>query len=339
VRATSNTQHDWAPGMQLPDLEMVGDSIWSVSMNMPDRHIFYSLCYLVVDADGRVHVIDPGWGSDENWARLLNAFSRIGKSLSDVSSIICTHFHPDHLGMAERLRDSSESPIMIHEIEAAALHEMQMASTLTVVSPSVLEGWGVPGDSGEQLLALAAAPSGMPEAVVDRGLTDGMRLDVPGWHLQVLHTPGHTSGHVCFIEPVRKLIFTGDHVLPTIFAGIGLGGPTLSNPLADYLNGLDAVRRYDDYEVLPGHGYRFRGLSERCDQTEAHHLRRAREVAQVLEENAAATVWQVAERVSWSAGWSNLRGFYQLSALRQTAMHVEFVRSDVGLDRLTRSAA
>ena len=241
--------------------------------------------------------------------------------------------------MAERVRESSGAQILIHQVEATALHEMQEQSALTVVSPSALERWGVPNSTRAQLLTLAEVPSGMPKAVVDGVLTDGMRLGVPGWDLRALHTPGHTSGHVCLVEPGRKLIFTGDHVLPTIFAGIGLGGQTSSNPMADYLKGLDAVRAFEDHEVLPGHGYRFRGLSERCDETEAHHLRRSREVARVLEEHAEATVWQVAEQVTWTAGWSNLKGFYQLSALRQTAMHVEFVSSEAGRDRLRSSAA
>src|ERR1700712_5414854 len=187
--------------MELPDAELVSDGIWAVSMSMPDRHIFYSLCYLIIDDDGTVHLVDPGWGSDENWARLLNALSRVGKSLSDISSIVCTHFHPDHLGLAERVREGSGAPILIHEIEASALHEMQAQSTLTVVARSDLERWGVPADAYRPLLALAEAPSGMPRAIVDHGVTDGMRLNVPGWNIRVLHTPGHTSGHACFIEP------------------------------------------------------------------------------------------------------------------------------------------
>lgn len=337
MRATSATQFGWTPGDAIPPMEMISDGLWSVAVAMPDRHIFYSLCYLIIDDEGHVHIIDPGWGSEENLARLAHALSAVGKRFSDVVSIVCTHFHPDHMGLAEQLRAVSGAPIVVHKIEAHALESMQEGSGITVVHSAELDKWGVPGGARENLLALATASTGMPSAIVDSEVHDGARLTIPGWNLVVLHTAGHTSGHICLREPDRKLIFTGDHILPTIFSGIGLGGLTTTNPMADYLQGLDIVRPFDDHEVLPGHGYRFAGLSERCDAIESHHLRRSREVAAVLEHDPAATIWQVAEQATWTAGWENLKGFYQLSALRQTAMHVEFVQSAAGLARLKTS--
>jgi hypothetical protein len=88
--------------------------------------------------------------------------------------------------------------------------------------------------------------------------------------------------------------------------------------------------------------YVFHGLAARCATTAEHHLRRSREVAERLRIDGDPTVWQVASELTWTAGWANLNGFYLLSALAQTAMHLEFVRSDASarfLGRPTRNTS
>jgi glyoxylase-like metal-dependent hydrolase (beta-lactamase superfamily II) len=166
---------------------------------------------------------------------------------------------------------------------------------------------------------------------VDGVLSDGDVLPVPGFRLEVMATPGHTAGHICLRDDDRGLLFTGDHVLPTVFAGLGLGGPTASNPLADYLASIDRVRRFPDHEALPGHGYRFRGLAGRAEECAEHHLKRAREVAAVLADedprSGGPSIWDIAARLTWTAGWEGLEGFQLLSALTQTEMHRDFVRT------------
>jgi glyoxylase-like metal-dependent hydrolase (beta-lactamase superfamily II) len=120
-------------------------------------------------------------------------------------------------------------------------------------------------------------------------------------------------------------------VLPTVFPGLGLGGATPSNPLADYLASIRRLGPWGGHEVLPGHGYRFTGLGERAAQCAQHQLKRARQVAEVLEEQGPhVSVWELASRLTWTAGWEGLHGFQLLSALSQTEMHRTFVR-DHGL--------
>jgi hypothetical protein len=91
-------------------------------------------------------------------------------------------------------------------------------------------------------------------------------------------------------------------------AGIGLGGDTEANPLSENLASLASVAAFPDHEVLPGHGYRFRGLLERSKQSAQHHLRRSTEVAAVLAESHKASIWEIASRLTWTAGWENLQG-------------------------------
>ncbi|WP_309713915.1 MBL fold metallo-hydrolase, partial [Pseudolysinimonas sp.] len=183
--------------------------------------------------------------------------------------------------------------------------------------------WGVPA---EHIAALAAEvtprsePSGVTADVV---LEDGDSLDIPGRDVRVVHTPGHTAGSICLHDKTGGLFFSGDHVLPTINPGLGLGGFTPDDdPIGAALDSYARVAAYDDTEVCPGHGYRFRGLAVRSGQIADRHRRRSAEIAGIATAAPGATVWDVASRVEWTDGWQNLAGFLRLSALAQTEMHL-----------------
>jgi glyoxylase-like metal-dependent hydrolase (beta-lactamase superfamily II) len=191
------------------------------------------------------------------------------------------------------------------------------------VSVQQLEGWGVPAHQATELAELVRRPYELPH--IDVRLEDGVVLPIPGHELRVVHTPGHTDGHACIVSVAERLLFTGDHLLPDQFAGVGLGAPIPGNPLEDYRRSLERIREFDGYLALPGHGWTFRTIGERIDETLAHHGRRTAEVAAVLAAEPSASVWQIAAQLTWTAGWDALAGFYLVSALRQTAWHRELV--------------
>lgn len=312
--------------VRVPGLESVAPGTWSVGMPMPGGHIPFSALYLIEDETRGLHVIDPGWGSDENWQVLGAALAQLGRNAGDVRTITVTHLHQDHLGMADRLRAASGAPVVMHRFEQQAKDGMAGGVPAEAAAHEI-EGWGVPGERRGELDLRAISSAAPPSADADLLVDDGDLLPIPGRELEVLLTPGHTPGHICLRDAQHRLIFTGDHVLPTIYSGLGLGGRTETNAMADYLGSLARVALFDDHEVCPGHGYRFFGLAERCRQISEHHLRRTREVLAALDERPDASVWGIASGLTWTAGWEKLSGFYLLSALSQTAMHLDFVRS------------
>lgn len=304
---------------ELPAPDVVRDGIWSVAMPQPAGPP-YSLTYLVEDSGGALHVIDTGWPTDENWMRLESALADTNHTVADVASVTATHLHVDHLGTAERIRAASGARIALLGREQVALDQLAEEG---MPIPDLL-GWGVPQEAREALepFLYGAHYTGMQADVL---LDDGQALDIPGRDIRVISTPGHTTGHISLRATDEKLLFTGDHVLPKIFGGIGLGGPS-ENPIADYLDSLDRVSVFDDHEVCPGHGYRFLGIAHRCAETKGHQLKRTGEVESIVAADPDATVWEVASRVTWTDGWANLVGLNQLSALAQTHMRVAFTR-------------
>ncbi|MCI0158487.1 MBL fold metallo-hydrolase [Leifsonia shinshuensis] len=304
--------------------EPVAHGVGRVRVPMPPgTGLPFSNAYLIDDGDGRVHVVDPGSPTAEARAVLEAA---IGDT--EVGSIVITHLHADHAGGAAALRARTGAPVLLHERERDALGRIAIG-----VVPPDLEAWGVPEDRRPELLAAAVVPTApaatLADQVVEGALGDAQLLDIPGRRVRVIGTPGHTDGHLCLHDEEADLLFTGDHILPTVNSGLGLGGPTDTNPIADYLASLDRAAELDTgtLRALPGHEDPFTGVRERCAALAAHHLRRTEEVAA----SSGATVWEVASTLTWTGGWDALAGFTLLSALRQTAQHRELVSRRRGL--------
>jgi glyoxylase-like metal-dependent hydrolase (beta-lactamase superfamily II) len=165
--------------------------------------------------------------------------------------------------------------------------------------------------------------------------------------LKVVPTPGHTKGHVVFLDERRGLLFAGDHVLPHITPSIGFelaeaGG----RPLADYLDSLRLMTRYADTRLLPAHGPVADSAHTRVAELLAHHDDRlARSLAALGDE--ALDAHAVARRLAWTrraVPFGELSAFNQMLAINETAAHLDVlvleglatVAHVVGVDRYCR---
>lgn len=307
----------------LPPVERVRSGVWTLAVpfrfGVPDA----TLVYVVEGSDGALALIDPGWASDDGLEALRGGLTAIGRSLEDVGLVVVTHLHADHLGAAAAVRRATGARIAMHRLEVEALDREREDA---VANDADIATWGLPEDlrsgvveawgSGRRIgLGRTAEP------FADVLLEDGDVLPVAGRTLRTLWTPGHTTGHCCFVDEAEGLLFTGDHVLPRINSGIGLGGRTSTNPLEDYLASLGRLDRYADLEVCPGHEYRFRDVVARARTLARHREERSRHVAEALDALAAPTLFEVAARVPFSGGIESMRGFLLASALTQTADH------------------
>jgi glyoxylase-like metal-dependent hydrolase (beta-lactamase superfamily II) len=326
MQPTIAAQHAAAVAGRVPSPDEVREGVWSIPLLMDQPGNPFSLCYVISGDDGSLHLIDTGYDTDENWALLSAALAGSGHSVDDVASVFVTHLHPDHLGLSERLRTASGARIGMLRREHEAVRAIAAHGPL--VTEERLAAWGVPAERRPELI-VALGPSLVAAGVpaVNRDYELGESLDIPGRTLTVLATPGHTAGSACVVDEQAGVLFTGDTVLPRIFSGLGLGDLSGTNPIADYLESLTSLARYDGLEVAPGHEFRFRGLNERAAELAEHHLHRSRAAFEVVAVEPDASTWEIASRLRWTAGWERLRGFYLFSALFQTQLHVEFARS------------
>ncbi|MFK3677814.1 MBL fold metallo-hydrolase [Microbacterium sp. NPDC090218] len=316
----------WEAGRLREPVDL-GDGLWIVPTAIPEGTLPGTLAYALIGDDG-VHVIDPGWDTPENLERIERALAAAGRSVSDIRTVIVTHHHPDHLGLAERVRELAGAQLVMSAAERKVLAAVSdPAARDPKTYRETLVRWGVPEDRHDELVASFARPSLTGDVDPDLLVGDGHVLEVAGRRLEVIGTPGHTGGHICLADRDARLLFTGDHVLPRIYSGVGIGVLEGTEPMGDLLTSLDRLAEFDDFTVLPGHEFRFTGLASRRAGIAAHHLRRTGEVAALADELGDRSVWTYASRLTWTSGWLGLEGFWLHSALRQTEMHLGLVRS------------
>jgi glyoxylase-like metal-dependent hydrolase (beta-lactamase superfamily II) len=169
---------------------------------------------------GRVAVIDPGPDLPAHQDALRAALD--GET---VTHILVTHCHADHSPSAAWLRAETGAPTVAFGPHADLRPE---------VPP--------PTKANEEAVDTAFTP--------DLEVTDGDRIDGPGWTLAAVHTPGHTGNHTCFALAEERALFTGDHVMGWSTSVVGPPG----GDVAAYLDSLRKVLARDDEVLWPTHG-------------------------------------------------------------------------------------
>src|SRR5271156_5748871 len=196
-------------------LERVAPGIRRIIARNPGPFTFRGTGTYVV-GEGEVAVIDPGPELAEHVAALL-------ASLADeqVTHILVTHTHRDHSPAAKALKEATGAPTYGFGPHAGGRRG----------EPGVEEG----GDW---------------DFVPDVVLRDGDRIAGKGWRFEAVHTPGHTSNHLCFALPDSRILFSGDHVM-------GWSTSVIAPPdgdMASYMASLDKLLERDDAVYWPTHG-------------------------------------------------------------------------------------
>ena len=200
---------------------------------------------------GDVAVIDPGPLGDDpahvgELVRLLDG--------EHIAAIICTHTHRDHSPAAAPLKAMTGAPII-------------------GCAPLVLSDDGPRADAGFD-----------PTYAPDRVLKDGEQLTGTDWTLTAVHTPGHTSNHLCFALAEEKALFTGDHIM-------GWSTTVVSPPdgdMADYMRSLQLLIDRDDKVYYPAHGQQVDTPQRLARGMMGHRRQRENQILRLIGEDVTA---------------------------------------------------
>jgi len=120
-------------------------------------------------------------------------------------------------------------------------------------------------------------------SLVDFTFRDGDRFPLDGMDLEVVHTPGHSAGHCCFLVRSRGVLFTGDHILGT---GTSIIVPP-DGDMALYLNSLERLRGLPAQVICPGHGPLVWEPGEKIREYIRHRLDRERNLLACVREGVS----------------------------------------------------
>ena len=307
------------------------NGVYQLKVPIPNSPLQATNIYLL-QGDKSFTLIDTGWDSKTAFNSLNRQLAEFGVGFRDISQIIVTHAHFDHYGLIDKIKQVSDAKILIHQAEKEVLRS-RYAVDKKFLDEVVI--WfrlnGVP----ERMLAAVHGPiSGFGENAPvqpDVFLNGDETITSGDFNLKVIWTPGHSPGHICLYEPVRKILFSGDHVLPSITPNVSLPPNATGNPLGDYLKSLLTVQQLVVELVLPGHENVFHNLSKRVDEIMYHHEKRSAEILKAME-HQEMTAYQIANLVTWmpeqgGVKHDDLSPIAKLAAVSETLAHLKDMRA------------
>ena len=179
----------------------------------------------------------------------------IAAAAPNIKQILVTHTHPDHSPGVRLLKENLDVP-----------------------------AYGMLTNSSKN-----QDQTFSPERILD----DGEVFQEEEFSIEVVHTPGHASNHLCFILKEEKLIFTGDHIMNGSTVVIG---PPDGN-MKQYIQSLEKLKDYDIEKIAPGHGELLENPHEVADWIINHRLEREKKVFQALQEATKGTPDSLVEKV------------------------------------------
>lgn len=307
--------------------ERVRPGVWAVPLPLPAPP--YRVVVYVLETDDGPYLVDAGWDTDEAWQALADGLAVAGTRIEEVRGVLVTHAHTDHYGLAPRIRAASGAWVGLHALDAEELHRYRMSAAERLAA--LLLRAGAPEPEADRVLAAAEGSPGREVPGPDRLLADGERMDVPGWDLGALWTPGHTPGHLCFWEPRHRLLLGGDHVLPHTVVAVREPRTPVDDPLGDYLGTFPRLAALEPTEVLPAHEDRYTGLAARLDRIAGYHAGRVDRVHARLREGPV-TAWELSARMRPGGTLEGLRGYPLTVTVSRTLAALARLRAE-GLAR------
>lgn len=315
--------------------EQVVPGLWCIPVVNELHPGSAELVYAFETNPGKIVLVDPVWSEPSEFQANL---ASVGFTTDGIEGILLTHIHPDHYRLPSWVRKWSDPWIALHAADAAKIPSNDDATgRRTADAERWLVSAGAPEDEIGVLLDSVPVPRKVSElARPDLHLNDGDRLPIPGWEVDVIHTPGHTPGHSCFRDRRFGTVVTGHHVLPRISPNVSYSHVSGTAPLDDYLTSLEKMRQMSSATALPTREWTFSPLGKRIDELRAHHEARLEEIFAVIRAGAE-TVWSVAATVTWSRPWAEMRGFARRAALGETHAHLAFLERHRGIVRFSEN--
>jgi glyoxylase-like metal-dependent hydrolase (beta-lactamase superfamily II) len=322
-----------------PGAHLVAPGVYRIPLPLPTDGLRAVNVYLLETSDG-LTCIDGGWAIPESRRLFEDALRSLGHHPRDITSFLVTHVHRDHYSQAVALRSEfGRAAVALGERERDALQAILDARG-SVEFVDRLRRCGAPDLAARWAeIRMEGDPDPRTWDWPDRWLAGDFAMQVGNRILHAVHTPGHTEGHYVFADLEAGLLFSGDHVLPTITPSVGftagLTGDAERRPLGDFLGSLAKVQALPDLRLLPAHGDANRHSHERVAELMTHHDTRL-ELCLAAVAAGSATAIDVADALSWTRHEHQLKDLDPFNAglaVMETSLHLYLLDSRGEVER------
>ena len=309
-------------------IDEVMENLYRIEVPLPNSPLKELNSY-IIKGDDRNLIIDTGFNRSVCYDAMHKGLADLNVDLSKTDFMI-THMHADHTGLLERLATKT-STVYFSRIDSRVFEKDN--SWQPLIDYALINGF--PADELKNALHSHPGFKYSPAKIPEFNLIDnGNIIEIGGYRLQCLLTPGHTQGHICLFEEKKRILFSGDHILYNITPHIE-SWSYLVNALGDYLNSLDMVYNLPVDIVLPGHRSFFKDLKGRIDELKAHHQKRADEVMDVVG-SAIKNAYEIAAGMTWDidcATWEEFPIAQKWFATGETIAHLRYLESEGRIKR------
>lgn len=306
---------------RLPQPQTLGDGIHLIPAPLPFTSPAWVNCY-AIESQGGITLIDCGCDWEPGHRALSDGLAQVGMMGAEIHTLIVSHLHPDHVGMASRVVAEHGARFVMHQRAQRLVDRYNDTAGFIQRNLILAQEHGAPEHEAKTLSDLGPRPDYMPIIQApDVVVSDGETIDLgEGRALEVLHTPGHDPSHICLRDSLTGVVFSGDHVLPRISPVI-MFDEEFEDVLGDYLTSLQRLLTVPIELTYPAHGGIIERGSARVEQILLHHERRLGDMADRAH-RSPHTAWAI----MGSVFRPNLSPIAQRLALRETVAHLEHLR-------------
>jgi glyoxylase-like metal-dependent hydrolase (beta-lactamase superfamily II) len=301
-------------------LEKLSNELYQISLPLPFP-LKWVHCYLIRGRHGYT-VLDTGLHTEEAELIWDKGLEEAGISYSDIEQIVLTHYHPDHYGMAGWMQQKTAAPVYISETDYRT--SQRFFSSDRSFGPKLREHYHKHGMDAQTAEAMVPHMNQFLEWVSPQPnvqfIDETKPFRLGDLEYEVIPTPGHSGGHLCFYQQESKDLFAGDHLLQKISPNISYYPGGAVDPLGQFLESLDKMKTYDIGKVYPAHGPIYDKPGQRILALEQHHHERLEKMISYL--NLEKSAFEVCQ---WMFG-TELSVHQMRFAISEVLAHLQYLK-------------
>lgn len=301
------------------DIQQINETLYRIPIPVPFP-LKYVYCYLF-KGEKDCTIVDAGFNYPPAQEAWKEAFHRLGVAPSQVSRIYITHFHPDHFGLAGWLQELTGAMVFLGAEDFLMTERVWFPGSIQSNRvKDMCRKNGVPEELAEQIKEQMEKLNKHVLPLPNMTILKEQHVLLGDEFWKVIHTPGHSDGHLCFYQPEKRILIAADHILDKITPNISLWPGCRTNPLQDYLDSLQRTSLLDVKMILPGHGKIITDMPHRIQEILQHHEQRIEQMFSLTQNGAMA--YEVANAVF---GHKELNPHQWRFAMAETLAHLEFL--------------